>query len=165
METNLTEIINVENVRIKNSSLVIQPPLSFNVKMCKCLQCLNGKTQCYIARNDDLCIEVYSSNYENLLWEIEQEIILNWKKYAEKGPSHPYGLTSNQIELRNKILKRINEEPLNSEKFNEWFNELENFGFRSERFYFDFENGDRESVLKWLEAAYNAGYSKAKTDE
>ncbi len=48
--------------------------------------------------------------------------------------------------------------------FGNWFNQTEAFGFRSERFHDDLisyrlENVEAELVVKWLNAAYNAGYN------
>lgn len=44
-------------------------------------------------------------------------------------------------------------------KFNEYFNELEGFSLRSERFYEEFESGIMRGgrILEWLEAAYMRG--------
>lgn len=44
--------------------------------------------------------------------------------------------------------------------FDEWFNEIESFSFRSERFYEDMIiNGSREpdKIVPWLKAAFDAG--------
>lgn len=44
--------------------------------------------------------------------------------------------------------------------FDEWFNELVGFSFRSEWFYDDFSDFDsknRDRVLKWIEASFEAG--------
>lgn len=43
-------------------------------------------------------------------------------------------------------------------KFLEYFNEIEGFSLRGERFYSEFESGmSKESVLEWLKAAYLRG--------
>ena len=44
-------------------------------------------------------------------------------------------------------------------KFQDYFNELEGFGLRSERFYEEFESGvmREKRILEWLEAAYLQG--------
>jgi hypothetical protein len=50
--------------------------------------------------------------------------------------------------------------------FDEWLDEIEVFASRLERLYGDFpEVEDREKLLKWLEAAYNVGYDRAKEEE
>jgi hypothetical protein len=46
--------------------------------------------------------------------------------------------------------------------FEEWFNEIEVFSTRGERFYDDlltykWDGVDAEYLVKWLKAAYNAG--------
>lgn len=43
-------------------------------------------------------------------------------------------------------------------KFEDWFDEIENYGMRSERFYDEFSELDhikRERMIEWLEAAWN----------
>lgn len=54
--------------------------------------------------------------------------------------------------------------------FEDWFYETEGFGFRAERFYndlnfvwsapnaYDLDGTGAEHFVKWLEAAYKAGY-------
>lgn len=46
-------------------------------------------------------------------------------------------------------------------KFEDWFDEIENFSLRSERFFEDLNDYDPginpEIVIKWLRAAYEAG--------
>lgn len=54
-------------------------------------------------------------------------------------------------------------------EFDEWFNEVELFGLRSERFYDDlyaykFDGASSVYMVKWLKAAYEVGYEKAKND-
>jgi hypothetical protein len=48
------------------------------------------------------------------------------------------------------------------QKFNEWFNEQEGFGLRSERFYtsinhFRGNEAQAEYLVRWLQAAYKQG--------
>lgn len=47
--------------------------------------------------------------------------------------------------------------------FDAWFNELELYSFRSERFWDDFDHAaatkEHEVMIRWLKAAYDAGYS------
>jgi hypothetical protein len=51
-------------------------------------------------------------------------------------------------------------------EFDEWFNELEGFAFRSERFWDDFyyasKSGDTKGIVKWLQTAYQMGYNMGK---
>lgn len=52
------------------------------------------------------------------------------------------------------------------EKFLEWFNEVEGFGLRSERFYtsldeFRTREGQAASMMLWLKAAYEQGFNDA----
>lgn len=46
--------------------------------------------------------------------------------------------------------------------FDEWFEELEGFAFRSERFLDDYEHSidtrDYKTMQKWLRSAFEAGY-------
>ena len=54
-------------------------------------------------------------------------------------------------------------------KFEDWFNETENFGLRSERFYDDllsykWDGVDAEFFAKWLKAAYEEGYNQSRYD-
>lgn len=51
-------------------------------------------------------------------------------------------------------------------KFEDWFDEVEVFGLRSERFFDDlyaykFDGVDAAHLVKWLKAAYNAGHDHA----
>lgn len=63
--------------------------------------------------------------------------------------------------------------------FEEWFNEIENYSLRGERFYLDLDvfgekfmedglyvmNIDAyEPILKWLKAAYEVGYEEGCKD-
>ena len=59
-------------------------------------------------------------------------------------------------------------------KFDDWFFELEGFGMRCERFYNelstfrdDINIGKPESLIKWLQAAFEAGQESksVNTDE
>lgn len=47
--------------------------------------------------------------------------------------------------------------------FDEWFNELVGFSFRSEWFYDDFDyaakTNDYKKIVKWLQTAYEMGYN------
>ena len=50
--------------------------------------------------------------------------------------------------------------------FEEWFNEIEVFSLRGERFYDDLityklDGVDAEHLVKWLKAEYNAGHEHA----
>jgi hypothetical protein len=45
-----------------------------------------------------------------------------------------------------------------NEKFENWFYEIEGFGFRSERFYSDCEYGNNECLRNWLLTAWQLGY-------
>jgi len=44
-----------------------------------------------------------------------------------------------------------------AQKFEEYFNELEGFGLRAERFYDDVEHASPEQMKKWLYAAFIQG--------
>jgi len=50
--------------------------------------------------------------------------------------------------------------------FDQWFDELEGFAFRSERFWDDFdyvkESGDGKSIRRWLRTAYEMGYNEGQ---
>jgi hypothetical protein len=52
--------------------------------------------------------------------------------------------------------------------FDDWFNELEGFAFRSDRFWDDFyyasKSGDTKGIVEWLHTAYKMGYNAAKQD-
>jgi hypothetical protein len=53
------------------------------------------------------------------------------------------------------------------EIFEEWFNELEGFSYRSERFWDDFyyasRSGDTDCIIKWLKSAVQIGYDAAQS--
>jgi hypothetical protein len=42
-------------------------------------------------------------------------------------------------------------------KFDDWFNELEGFGLRSERFWEDAKQGHTPRMILWLKAAFEEG--------
>jgi hypothetical protein len=45
--------------------------------------------------------------------------------------------------------------------FKDWFYEIENFSMRCERFYDDlvhYQGDNAETIVRWLEAAYQSGY-------
>lgn len=46
-------------------------------------------------------------------------------------------------------------------KFEDWFNELECFALRSERFFDEFRKLD-PYIIKWLEASFDAGFEAGK---
>jgi hypothetical protein len=50
--------------------------------------------------------------------------------------------------------------------FDEWFNELVGFSFRSEWFYDDFDHStetkDYKKIVEWLRTAYEVGYEEGK---
>lgn len=52
------------------------------------------------------------------------------------------------------------------ERFNEWFEELEGYSFRCERFYDDFDHStktkDYKEIVKWLLEAYKMGYNEGQ---
>lgn len=52
------------------------------------------------------------------------------------------------------------------EQFDNWFNELEGFSFRSERFWDDFyyasKSGDTKCIKKWLQTAFEMGYNASE---
>ena len=54
-------------------------------------------------------------------------------------------------------------------KFEDWFDEIENFSLRSERFFSDlneYEPGiNPEIVVKWLKAAFEVGYDAGSSAE
>lgn len=42
--------------------------------------------------------------------------------------------------------------------FSEWLNQIENFSTRAERLYGDIEDGDPETIMRWIRAAYEVGF-------
>jgi hypothetical protein len=50
--------------------------------------------------------------------------------------------------------------------FDEWFNELVGYSFRSEWFYDDFDyaakTNDYKKIVEWLKTAYEIGYDEGK---
>ena len=62
-----------------------------------------------------------------------------------------------------KELEQINLQKLEIKKqFDEWFEEMEGYSFRYERFWDDFdyakESKDCKSMVKWLRTAFEMGY-------
>ena len=55
-------------------------------------------------------------------------------------------------------------------KFDEWFNEIEVFSLRSERFFNDLDHhvptsqGSAQRMVEWLKAAYKVGYEQGKSE-
>jgi hypothetical protein len=55
-------------------------------------------------------------------------------------------------------------------QFDEWFNEIEVFSLRGERFFNDLDHhvpdsqGSSKRMVEWLRAAYNAGYEQGKAE-
>jgi len=51
-------------------------------------------------------------------------------------------------------------------RFEEWFNELVGFSFRSEWFYEDFDyaakTNDYKKIVEWLKSAYKVGYEEGQ---
>lgn len=52
------------------------------------------------------------------------------------------------------------------DKFDNWFEESDNFSYRSERFWDDFyyasKSGDTKCIRKWLQDAYEMGYNEGR---
>lgn len=54
--------------------------------------------------------------------------------------------------------------------FEEWFNEIEGYALRSERFFGDLDHhkpesqGSNKRMVEWLRAAYNVGYEQGKSE-
>jgi len=48
--------------------------------------------------------------------------------------------------------------------FDDWFNEVEVFSLRSERFYDGVDKFINDLILSWIKAAYEAGYEHAKLE-
>jgi hypothetical protein len=50
--------------------------------------------------------------------------------------------------------------------FDDWFNELVGFSFRSEWFYEDFDyaakTNDYKKIVEWLKTAYKVGYEEGQ---
>lgn len=63
-------------------------------------------------------------------------------------------------------MKPMNNITETEEIFEEWFNELEGFSYRSERFWDDFyyasRSGDTKSMTNWLKTAFQVGYDAAQ---
>jgi len=51
-------------------------------------------------------------------------------------------------------------------EFDNWFDEMEGYSFRSERFYDDFDYAAKtknyEMIVKWLRSAYEMGYNEGQ---
>lgn len=59
---------------------------------------------------------------------------------------------------------------MNTKKaFEEWFEEMEGYSFRSERFYDDFDyaskTGDYKMIVKWLQTSFEEGYKKKSNED
>jgi len=66
-------------------------------------------------------------------------------------------------EEHKKGLEQINLQKLEiKKKFDEWFEEMEGYSFRYERFWDDFDyakgSKDNQSMVKWLRTAFEMGY-------
>lgn len=48
-------------------------------------------------------------------------------------------------------------------KFEDWFYERENYSLRAERIYEEVPIEPRSSLIKWLVAAYQAGYEHSES--
>jgi hypothetical protein len=46
--------------------------------------------------------------------------------------------------------------------FDDWFYEIEGFGFRSERCASDFDVQDWPAMVEWLRTAYQMGYEESQ---
>ena len=46
--------------------------------------------------------------------------------------------------------------------FDDWFYEMEGFGFRAERCASDFDSQNWTAMVEWLRTAYQTGYESAK---
>ena len=53
-----------------------------------------------------------------------------------------------------------------NKEFDEWFNELVGYSFRSEWFYDDFDyaakTNDYKKVIEWMKTAYEVGYKEGQ---
>ena len=49
-----------------------------------------------------------------------------------------------------------------NEKFYEWFDEIEGFHIREERFWDDCERGDEQELFQWLRWAFHLGYEAGR---
>jgi hypothetical protein len=51
-------------------------------------------------------------------------------------------------------------------QFDAWFDEIQGYSFRSERFWDDFdyakESGDTRNIKRWLRTAYEMGYNEGQ---
>ena len=46
--------------------------------------------------------------------------------------------------------------------FENWFDEIEGYGFRSERFWSDYDAKDQIAMMEWLRTAYRMGYEEGQ---
>lgn len=46
--------------------------------------------------------------------------------------------------------------------FDDWFYEMEGYGFRAERFWDDFETKNHAAMMEWLKTAYKMGYEEGQ---
>jgi len=46
--------------------------------------------------------------------------------------------------------------------FDDWFYEMEGYGFRAERFWSDYDAKDQVVMMKWLRTAYQMGYEEGQ---
>jgi hypothetical protein len=51
-----------------------------------------------------------------------------------------------------------------SNKFDQWWNQMEGFSLRAERFYDDVDSGDHAQLVRWLRAAYMQGVRDADAE-
>ncbi|MFZ9740787.1 MAG: hypothetical protein ACO3CQ_02725 [Candidatus Nanopelagicaceae bacterium] len=55
------------------------------------------------------------------------------------------------------------------EQFDQWFNELEGYSFRSERLiddlYYAADTKDVSTIITWIKAAFEEGYKAAKEEQ
>jgi hypothetical protein len=49
-----------------------------------------------------------------------------------------------------------------NEKFYEWFEELEGYHIREERFWDDCERGNKNELFEWLRAAFDLGFKAGR---
>lgn len=47
-------------------------------------------------------------------------------------------------------------------EFDDWFYEVEGYGLRSERFWFNIDSKNNEIIKKWLQSAFEMGYNLGK---
>jgi hypothetical protein len=71
-------------------------------------------------------------------------------------------------EEHRKELEQINLQKIEiKKKFDEWFEEMEGYSFRYERFWDDFDyakgSKDTQSMVKWLRTAFEMGYNACES--